>query len=239
MLKFFRKIRKNLLTENKFSKYLFYAIGEILLVVIGILIALQINNWNNGRIERKEEEKSYLNIKRQIIDDKNDLLKVIDYNDYFSRAYQYGIKIIMSGNRSKIDSLALVTMSLSQFSDFHNSGNIYQTLVNSGDLKLLKNSKITSAVQKLETTYVFTNKLENIHWELIINELSPELKGVIDYTTVKAVEPDKLYSIELKNIFFEIIELTKLKNTIYKQALVEIDSITNYIDQELNPPLIE
>ncbi|MBT8307462.1 MAG: hypothetical protein KJN85_11045 [Maribacter sp.] len=239
MLKFFRKIRKNLLTENKFSKYLFYAIGEILLVVIGILIALQINNWNNGRIERMEEEKSYLNIKRQIIDDKNDLLKVIDYNDYFSRAYQYGIKIIMSGNRSKIDSLALVTMSLSQFSDFHNSGNIYQTLVNSGDLKLLKNSKITSAVQKLETTYVFTNKLENIHWELIINELSPELKGVIDYTTVKAVEPDKLYSIELKNIFFEIIELTKLKNTIYKQALVEIDSITNYIDQELNPPLIE
>lgn len=239
MLKFFRKIRKNLLTENKFSKYLFYAIGEILLVVIGILIALQINNWNNGRIERKEEEKSYLNIKRQIIDDKNDLLKVIDYNDYFSRAYQYGIKIIMSGNRSKIDSLALVTMSLSQFSDFHNSGNIYQTLVNSGDLKLLKNSKITSAVQKLETTYVFTNKLENIHWELIINELSPELKGVIDYTTVKAVEPDKLYSIELKNIFFEIIELTKLKNTIYKQALVEIDSITNYIDKELNPPLIE
>ena len=239
MLKFFRKIRKNLLTENKFSKYLFYAIGEILLVVIGILIALSINNWNNGRIERKEEEKSYLNIKRQIIDDKNDLLKVIDYNDYFSRAYQYGIKIIMSSNRSKIDSLALVTMSLSQFSDFHNSGNIYQTLVNSGDLKLLKNSKITSAVQKLETTYVFTNKLENIHWELIINELSPELKGVIDYTTVKAVEPDKLYSIELQNIFFEIIELTKLKNTIYKQALVEIDSITNYIDQELNPPLIE
>ncbi|NNK18832.1 MAG: hypothetical protein HKP49_06725 [Maribacter sp.] len=239
MLKFFRKIRRNLLTENKFSKYLFYAIGEILLVVIGILIALQINNWNNEKIERKEEKKSYVNIKRQIIDDKNDLLQVIDYNNYFTRAYQYGIKLIMSDNRSKIDSLALVTMSLSQFSDFHNSGNIYQTLVNSGDLKLLKNSKITSAIQKLETTYVFTNKLENIHWELIINELSPELKGVIDYTTVKAVEPDKLYSVELKNIFFEIIELAKLKNTIYEQALVEIDSITYYIDEELNNPLNE
>ena len=239
MLKFFRKIRRNLLTQNKFSKYLFYAIGEILLVVIGILIALQINNWNNGRIERKEEEKSYLNIRRQIIDDKNDLLKVMEFNNYFTRAYQYGIKLIISGNRSKIDSLALVTMSLSQFSDFHNSGNIYQTLVNSGDLKLLKNSKITSAVQKLETTYVFANKLENIHWELIINELSPELKGVIDYTTVKAVAPDKLYSIELQNIYYEIIELSKLKNTIYEQALTEIDSITTYIDQELSPPIIE
>jgi hypothetical protein len=46
MIKFFRKIRKNMLTENKFSKYLLYAVGEIILVVIGILIALGINNWN-------------------------------------------------------------------------------------------------------------------------------------------------------------------------------------------------
>lgn len=46
MIKFFRKIRQRLLAENKFRKYLLYAIGEILLVVIGILIALQINNWN-------------------------------------------------------------------------------------------------------------------------------------------------------------------------------------------------
>jgi hypothetical protein len=49
MIKFFRKIRQRLLTENKFSKYLIYAIGEIILVVIGILIALSINNWNESR----------------------------------------------------------------------------------------------------------------------------------------------------------------------------------------------
>ena len=49
MIKFFRRIRQRLLTENKFSKYLIYAIGEIVLVVIGILIALQINNWNESR----------------------------------------------------------------------------------------------------------------------------------------------------------------------------------------------
>ena len=49
MIKFFRKIRQRLLTENKFSKYLLYAIGEILLVVIGILIALQIDNLNEKR----------------------------------------------------------------------------------------------------------------------------------------------------------------------------------------------
>ena len=46
MIKLFRKIRQKTLTENKFGKYLTYAIGEIILVVIGILIALSINNWN-------------------------------------------------------------------------------------------------------------------------------------------------------------------------------------------------
>ena len=49
MINFFRKIRQQLLTENKFSKYLLYAIGEIVLVVVGILIALSINNWNEKK----------------------------------------------------------------------------------------------------------------------------------------------------------------------------------------------
>lgn len=56
MIKFFRKIRKKLLSENKFSKYLLYAIGEIVLVVIGILIALQINNWNEENKNSKREK---------------------------------------------------------------------------------------------------------------------------------------------------------------------------------------
>ena len=53
MIKFFRKIRKSLRSENKFSKYLIYAIGEILLVVIGIIIAVQIGNWNQS-VQDKE-----------------------------------------------------------------------------------------------------------------------------------------------------------------------------------------
>ena len=49
MIKFFRKIRQNLLMENKNSKYIKYAFGEIILVMIGILLALQVNNWNEKR----------------------------------------------------------------------------------------------------------------------------------------------------------------------------------------------
>ncbi len=55
MIKFFRHIRKNQIMENKTGKYFKYAIGEIILVVIGILIALQINNWNQERKENKQE----------------------------------------------------------------------------------------------------------------------------------------------------------------------------------------
>lgn len=79
MIKFFRRIRKQLLTENpperapsvragKFSKYLLYAIGEIVLVVIGILIAIQVNNWN-------EDYKESLAIKSVLIEIKEDLIK--------------------------------------------------------------------------------------------------------------------------------------------------------------------
>jgi len=66
MIKFFRKIRQKLLSENKFSKYLIYAVGEIILVVIGILIALSINNWN-------ENKKTTANIKNLLIGLTNDL----------------------------------------------------------------------------------------------------------------------------------------------------------------------
>ncbi|MDU8886796.1 DUF6090 family protein [Yeosuana sp. MJ-SS3] len=60
MIKFFRKIRQKLLSENKFSKYLIYAIGEIILVMIGILLALQVNNWNEYR---KQGQKEIVNLK--------------------------------------------------------------------------------------------------------------------------------------------------------------------------------
>ena len=66
MLRFFRQIRQRLLTENKFSKYLLYAIGEIFLVVIGILIALQINNWNELRKTHLQDLEFLNNLKVEL-----------------------------------------------------------------------------------------------------------------------------------------------------------------------------
>ena len=65
MIKFFRRIRQKLLRENQFSKYLLYAIGEILLVVVGILIALQINNWNESRKMHLQDIEFLKNLKTE------------------------------------------------------------------------------------------------------------------------------------------------------------------------------
>ena len=234
MIHFFRKIRHQLFTNNKFSKYLLYAIGEIVLVVIGILIALQINNWNNQKLLNKAEVKSYKNIKRQIIEDKTELTQIKGFNNYFKKSSELANKIIEVQDYNKVDSLALMAMGLSLYTDFHSSGNIYETLVNSGDIKLLKNAEIPSKLQKLEMTYINVNNLEDIHWEIIINELSPLLRGVINYNTKKPVQPKKLYEVEMQNYFIESIYLTIRKDSVYTKALREIDTIINMIDNELN-----
>lgn len=234
MIHFFRKIRLQLFTDNKFSKYLLYAVGEIILVVIGILIALQINNANNQRILNKAEVKSYQNIKRQVIDDKAELTEQKSINNYFKTTYVHANKIISEQNYSKSDSLALIAMGLAIYSDFHSSGNIYETLVNSGDIKLLKNSEILSKLQRLEMTYIYLNNMEDIHWEIIINELSPLLRGVVNYSTKKPVQTKKLFEVELQNFFVESIYLTTGKDSVYTKAIREIDTIINLIDNELS-----
>ena len=71
MIKFFRHIRKSLIEKNQMGKYFKYAIGEILLVVIGILIALQINNWNEKRIQKRNE---IVLVKQLLLDAKADSL---------------------------------------------------------------------------------------------------------------------------------------------------------------------
>ena len=71
MIKFFRKIRQNLLSDGKTGKYLKYAIGEILLVVIGILIALQINNWNENRKQEISKQNLMLSLKKEFLINQN------------------------------------------------------------------------------------------------------------------------------------------------------------------------
>lgn len=104
MLRFFRKIRQKLLTDSKFSKYLLYSVGEILLVVIGILIALQIDSWNEKR-QLEEREIKFLtelnhNLERNLIqfdEVAGDQMKLIQNMsllvDYFYEGVKYNDSI--------------------------------------------------------------------------------------------------------------------------------------------------
>lgn len=227
------------LKDKKISKYLLYAIGEIFLVVIGILIALQINNWNNRRIERQEELKTYQNLKQQVAEDRGELVEMQGFNQINMSQLEKANELISTQNRQAIDTLALLIMMMSYYSDFYGTGNIYETLVNSGDIKLIQNDEIPARIKSLENTYNFINRMEDIQWSIIIEELSPELKGVLNFTAFERREPnpilkpDKLYSPEIQNIIFEVRYLTKGKDTIYGRAIREIDSITRLIDLEL------
>ncbi|HSR59702.1 MAG TPA: DUF6090 family protein [Robiginitalea sp.] len=73
MIRFLRTLRQRLLAENRVSKYLLYAIGEIVLVMVGILLALQVNTWNEERKERALEQKVLLEIYRSIEKDTSSL----------------------------------------------------------------------------------------------------------------------------------------------------------------------
>ena len=100
MLRFFRQIRQRLLTENKFSKYLLYAIGEIALVIIGILLALQINEWNSQRTEARMLRNDLEYVLEDLKEDKAALFTLRDQRKtgvqgcaYFLDRYMRGEKI--------------------------------------------------------------------------------------------------------------------------------------------------
>ena len=112
MIKIFRKIRQNLLMEKKTSKYFKYAIGEIVLVVIGILIALQINNWNEIRKERNQAFQYLSEFKKDIVSD------TVQYNYVITEHYK--------NIKAHIALLSKVNITLNDIEDIKTSmGSVY------------------------------------------------------------------------------------------------------------------
>jgi len=137
MIKFFRKIRYDLMEKNKTGKYFKYAIGEIVLVVIGILIALQINNWNENQKLEKTTEDYYT----QLLDDlNNDIISTQsiikefsnqqkEYNNYISSYDKKGLTPIKA--YEQVSKLALI------YSPITFNTNTIESLQNSGDIGLI------------------------------------------------------------------------------------------------------
>ncbi len=232
MIKFFRHIRERLLNENKFSKYMLYAIGEIVLVVIGILIALSINNWNEGQSKRKAELNFYRNTKQQLLDDADNIASELEDNIILNKQFSYAIKLIQANDKSKKDSLGKIAVNLIDYSDFDGQGNIYETMVNSGDLKLLRNPEIIEKLRRLEETYFYMNRMETIHFDAIMS-IVPEIIPNIRLSTSKVENEEYLYGLVFENLFVITHSITFEKDEVYNEIINEIESIIQVIDNEI------
>jgi hypothetical protein len=143
MIKFFRKIRQKNLSENKFNKYLIYAIGEIILVVIGILIALGINNWKENQTEIKQQNLIFENLNLELNNNLKNLNSAIEFSETYINSTEY---LLLSMNNKatnkfkseKLDSL----LSTFGFSQWKRTNLNIKSLENSGRLNSVENNEL-------------------------------------------------------------------------------------------------
>jgi len=151
MIKFFRKIRQNLLSEGKTGKYLKYAIGEIVLVVIGILIALQINNWNENRKNRIAEADYYC----RILDDFERNEKLIDdTSELINNKIKLCKELILDLNKIPNDRGEILNKFVHALRQdvFVPSTIAFEDLTSSGQLKLLTDLKLKNRLIQHSTS---------------------------------------------------------------------------------------
>ena len=148
MIKFFRKIRYDLMEKNKTTNYLKYAIGEIILVVIGILIALQINNWNENRKERNLE-KQY--IERLTSQFQKDSVYLSKFNKSMKFIVPYlknmdSILALIESKSLKPNDYVKIPVFLTLQSQFVTKTTVIDELNNTGNMALIKSIELKDAL---------------------------------------------------------------------------------------------
>ncbi len=144
MIKFFRKIRQQLLSHYRFSKYMIYAIGEIILVVIGILIALKVNNWNERQNNLKYEQSILIELKKELENN----LKQLEEKRFMRKDLVMGSTqwiINLMENEDLIVDLDTIHHHLSRtliVPSYDPMISITSELINSGNLRLIQNAEL-------------------------------------------------------------------------------------------------
>lgn len=177
MITFFRKTRHHSISENRLIKYFFYAIGEIILVVIGILIALSINSWNSDRLENITE-REYLkglqanleyDIKELEIHFKTDTIKL--------DAYTYLIRAFNADTVNFNDSLIITnTYPLLRSNWFEGNNVVFEDLKSSGRLNLISSASIRNQIQTYYRLFVEIVKREDLGNEAINFQLTQSVE---------------------------------------------------------------
>jgi hypothetical protein len=246
MIKFFRKIRQNLLMENKTGKYFKYAIGEIILVVIGILIALQINNWNENR---KIQSKSYDYMQRLKVDLDNVLEDVNRSVNSTERNYNQALvtlealetKKLLPNKRGDFESYLKRYF---QFQITIQNTTAYNEMLSSGDLGLIKNEWLRTAFANLSDYREFIIKVNQSNHDAYKNNLELFQKHVryhiqyrdTDSTTVEAkydfdsMSNDNLFINSISNQVYTWWDVLRM----YKFYQSEVNTVRDSVLTELN-----
>jgi hypothetical protein len=238
MLRFFRQIRQKLLTENRFSKYLLYAIGEILLVVIGILIALQVNNWNEHRKDRIAEQKMLNALIEDLGVNINRLNNDISLEQ---RTIRQAKKIIQHlDDRKPYDPSLDVIFSEAIYSpDIIISSSGYESLKTRG-IDIVQNELLRKKIVNLfDVIYVHliaeTVRLENQFWP---SSVLPMIHRHFRETEFRKLTPTNYEALiedtTYKNMVMHRVHFRKLALDLKSQALQDTEELVKMIEIELD-----
>lgn len=170
MATFFRKIRRALLSEGKTTQYFKYAIGEIVLVVIGILIALQINNWNQANKDKKALKEYLVKVKAHTNEDLKQLEEITYGRTYIGElCKQARVRIL---NKTEDEDLSLFMQCGAAFADYAFKPNIsgYEALRNSSYFGKINNTTLDSLLTKYHNLLDDIAENENSYNEYVINQ---------------------------------------------------------------------
>ena len=240
MIKFFRKIRFDLMEKNKTNNYLKYAIGEIILVVIGILIALQINNWNENRKERYVELRLLEEIKANLETTLSNFRIDTMYNSrtvtFYRSINQYIEKTLPYNN--ELDS-AFAAIEL--FSSPYTINTAYKTLLGKG-VDLIQNKTLKEKISnffEVEAMSLLVD-VDKAEWSLSDNVVYPFYSKHIrrlDTTSLNIARPVDFEALKHNNEFINILASLireRRKNLrIYRTSMLSIQSLIQAIDDEV------
>ncbi|MDP5082021.1 MAG: DUF6090 family protein [Winogradskyella sp.] len=157
MIKFFRKIRQSLLSEGKTTKYFKYALGEIILVVIGILIALQINNWNENQKSKKRLDDIYSTIEQNLITDLVNIKEPIEFYERLDSTLTkiltttYPISFLDSINEDNYLECIPCKSNINRYSSFEKQDNGIELLKKYEDDKSIEGTDLTQEIIQFYT----------------------------------------------------------------------------------------
>jgi hypothetical protein len=229
-----KRMRHNLLKEGRVGKYFFYALGEIFLVVVGILIALQVNNLDIEMQAKSIERQYYQTMRDQLVEDQELLINEIYGTKKRIANYVGGLKMIVDGDREHLKELAGNVHLLIEYGDFRRKSSVYQTLIFSGEIKHIKNKSIIRYLQEIERAYQIIERLETTQANLVMTHTAPIINELLDFESGVLVFPELVFTHSVKNSFSLAKRLAEERYGLMEHAVSVIDGTLKKINAELD-----